>query len=157
FIRGKLQQVILEAIEEVSRISHNISPHVLEQYGLITALNNYIAPLARNNRIQVNFRSDVPGRVDLSKELTIYRCVTELLTNTLKHANATEITLILTRMETVLRVQYADNGEGYLSGIQKEGGMGLSNIRHRVESYNGFIDIDTAPGKGMKAIIEIPL
>lgn len=157
FIRGKLQQVISDAIEEVSRISHNISPHVLEQYGLITALQNFIIPLEKNNQVKIHFRSDLSERMDLKKELTIYRCITELLNNTMKHAGATEISINLSRMDSILRVQYADNGVGFTPGNQQPGGMGLSNIRHRIGSQSGSFTIESTEGKGMHAKMEIPV
>jgi len=156
-IQTRLQQVISESIDEVSRISHNISPQVLEDHGLITALDNFIVPLSRNNRIKVNFTSDLPERFDLKKELMVYRCITELLNNTMKHAGATQISIDICARDNRLFASYTDNGKGFDPEKKNSGGMGLSNINYRIKSFGGSLLIESAHGKGIKAAIEIPI
>ena len=156
-IRDRLQQVISDAIEEVSRISHNISPHVLEKHGLITALNNFIAPIVRNGELHVRFQPDLPKRFAINKELTIYRCITELFHNTIKHADAKNISLKIHAGEHLLNIIYTDDGKGFDPERSPSHGMGLDNIRHRIESFGGTIFLESAPGKGIKATIELPI
>ncbi|TSA27056.1 MAG: sensor histidine kinase [Bacteroidetes bacterium] len=156
-IQRRLQQVISDAIDEVSRISHNISPLLLENHGLITALNNFIAPLSKNSRITIRSISNLPERFDLKKELTVYRCITELLNNSMKHAGATQITVNITSREKMLYVSYSDNGKGFDPGLKKSAGMGLYNIQHRIESFGGMLVIESAPGKGVNVSIELPI
>jgi signal transduction histidine kinase len=156
-IQAKLKQVISEAIDEVSRISHNISPYVLENHGLITALNNFIAALSNHETITISFVSDFNERFDLKKELTVYRCITELLNNTMKHAEATKIMLGITRKGSVLSVVYSDNGKGFDTNLSKPEGMGLYNIKNRVESFGGTLVIVSSHRKGLMATIELPI
>jgi len=156
-IQTKLHQVIADAIDEVSRISHNISPHVLENYGLITALNDFIAPLKNSQRIRVDFTSDFSERFELNKELTIYRCITELLNNTMRHANATMITLDITCRDKVLFAFYTDNGKGFNINRTKSDGMGLNNIRNRVETFGGKLVLKSSLKNGIEVNIEIPV
>jgi signal transduction histidine kinase len=156
-IQLKLQQVISGSIDEVSRISHNISPYVLENHGLITALNNFITSFSNNDRITINFNCDFTERFDLKKELTVYRCITELLNNTMKHAEATRITLNITRRENVLYVAYSDNGNGFNTSLSKPEGMGLYNIKNRVESFGGRLVIESSHKKGIMATIDLPI
>lgn len=156
-IRDRLQQVISEAIDEVSRISHNISPHVLEHHGLVTAVRNCIAPVKQSGKISVDFTSDLERRFDLKKELTLYRCVTELLNNTIRHSGADRITIGLSDLNRVLVVKYTDNGRGFDPRTIRPEGMGLANIRTRVEAFGGKITIDSAPEKGLQALIELPI
>lgn len=156
-IGSKLQQVISGAVDEVSRISHNISPHVLENSGLISALNNFIAPFISGSKVKVEFSSDFSGRFELTKELTIYRCITELLNNSMKHSGADTIILRISAGEKLLHVFYSDNGKGFETSTGKSNGMGLYNIKNRVETLGGKLSIESAPGKGIKVNIEIPL
>ena len=156
-IQTKLQQVISGAIDEVSRISHNISPYVLENHGLDTALNNFIAPLVNSTKIKVEYNSDFLERFELSKELTLYRCVTELLNNTMKHADASRITIDIKSGEKVLYVFYSDNGQGFDLQLGKTEGMGLYNIKNRVETFGGKLSIESSLKKGIKVNLEIPL
>ncbi|MHC1707298.1 MAG: ATP-binding protein [Bacteroidales bacterium] len=156
-IQIKLQQIISDAIEEVSRISHNISPYVLEKHGLITALNNFISTLKFNGRVEVNFISEYNERFDEKKELTVYRCITELLNNTLKHGEATSISLEIKNNKKTLIVKYSDNGKGFDINLNKSRGMGLYNLNNRVESMGGRLVIDSTPDKGSTTRIEFPI
>jgi signal transduction histidine kinase len=156
-IQKRLQHVITDAIDEVSRISHNISPHVLENHGLITALNNFIAPVSSNGKIKVSFTFDYSERFDLKKELTLYRCITELINNTMKHADATKISLHIFLKDKMLHVDYSDNGKGFDISQGRPDGMGLYNIRNRVESFGGKLVIESSHKKGIKTLIKLPI
>ena len=81
------------AIADMSRISHNISPHILEKHGLITALENFLSEIKISDNIKFVINFEKFSRFDLKKELTIYRTISELINNTIKHANATLITI----------------------------------------------------------------
>ncbi len=156
-IQQRLQQVISGSIDEVSRISHNISPQVLEYHGLITALDNFIAPLSNNSRIKVNFTSNFTDRFESKKEVTVYRCITELLNNTMKHAEASLVTLNVTSKDKVLFVLYSDNGKGFDTNQEQTEGMGLNNIKNRVETFGGKLSLESTKKNGLKVNIEIPL
>jgi signal transduction histidine kinase len=156
-IQKKIQQVISDAIDEVSRISHNISPHVLEIHGLNIALKNFISPIVSKGSIKVEFLSEFTERFERNKELTIYRCITELLNNTLKHAQATRITINISIRDKILHIHYTDDGKGFNAGLEKSVGMGLYNIKNRVETFGGQLIIENSPQNGIKVHIEIPL
>ena len=156
-IRNRLQLVISEAIDEVSRISHNISPHVLEKHGLATALNNLIAPLTANGSYEISFNFRCEEKLDPKVELTIYRCITELLNNTMKHAGASGITLDIRRQGDRMLIAYTDNGTGFNPSSAKKTGMGLHNIKNRVESFGGSLVLSSSPGSGTSVSISIPL
>jgi signal transduction histidine kinase len=156
-IQERLQQVITEAIDEVSRISHNISPYVLEKYGLITALNNLFGPLIANGKYEITFNPGPEERFDKKKELTLYRCITELLNNTMKHAEATRINLDIRRTGESLHIVYSDNGKGIDANSPNREGMGLTNIANRVESFGGHLIIESIPDKGITVQITMPL
>lgn len=156
-IQTRLRSVISEAIDEVSRISHNISPHVLENHGLVTALNNLVAPLNASGKYQVDFSTGLNERLTPKIELTAYRCIAELLNNTLKHADATKISLHLNRKNDSLLISYADNGKGFNMQTVSSGSMGLYNINNRIESFGGSLTIKSSPHNGMMADITLPL
>ncbi len=156
-IRNRLQMVISEAIDEVSRISHNISPHVLEKHGLITALNNLLAPLMANEKYEISFNSGFDERLDPKIELAVYRCITELITNTLKHAEATKISLAIGRKDGKLTIWYTDNGKGFTTSSGKRVGQGIPNITNRVESFGGTLLVVSSPNAGISVDITMPL
>jgi len=156
-IQNRLQMVISEAIDEVSKISHNISPHVLEKYGLMTALNNLLAPLMTNGKYEITFASGFDERLDPKIELTVYRCITELINNTLKHAEATRINLDIGRSDGKLAIRYSDNGKGFTVPSGKRVGMGLPNITNRIESFGGTLSVVSYPNAGISVDITMPL
>lgn len=156
-IRNRLQMVISEAIDEVSRISHNISPHVLEKYGLIAALNNLLAPLIASEKYEIIFSSGFNERLDPKIELAVYRCITELINNTLKHAEATKISLDIGKSDGRLGILYTDNGKGFVASPGKRVGQGIPNITNRVESFGGTLSVVSSLNAGISVEISIPV
>ncbi len=156
-IRNRLQIVISEAIDEVSRISHNISPHVLEKHGLMTALNNLLAPLMSGEKYEISFISEFDERLNPKIELAVYRCITELINNTLKHAEATKISLKIAFSEGKLAIRYSDNGKGFTDSPGKRVGQGIPNITNRVESFGGTLLFVSSPNSGISVDIIMPL
>jgi two-component system, NarL family, sensor kinase len=151
------QQVALvnTAISEVRTISHDLSGGNIEQYGLAAALTELKHTLDRSGKITLNLFMEAVN-IQASLHVTIYRIVQELVSNTLKHAEATEITLQLSTVNEQLNLIYEDNGKGFdLSQYQP--GMGITNIRHRIEKWHGTIEIDAQPNRGTITILTVPI
>ncbi len=157
-IETKLKKIMENAIYDTSRISHNISPQILENYGLIIALENFISDINISGKIKFDIKFDKIKRFGLKEELTIYRTISELINNTLKHAQATLISLNIFITGDVLNMEYIDNGKGFLvvEKMHAKQGMGLSNIESRIQSLGGNIFIESLQGQGMKVEIKIP-
>ena len=157
-IESKLISIIDSAIEDSSRISHNISPHILEKYGLKIALENFISEMNISKNIKCDLACDKFNRFDLKVELTIYRTILELIQNTIKHAKASQITIKIFVSEGMLHVQYEDNGIGFSAdeGMDVKQGMGLINIKNRIHSLEGTVIFDNRKSEGMKASIKVP-
>ena len=157
-IESKLISIIDSAIDDSSRISHNISPHILEKYGLKIALENFISEVNISKKIKFDISFDNINRFDLKVELTIYRTILELIHNTLKHAKASQIFINIFLSENTLNVLYEDNGIGFSAEEKMDAkqGMGLKNIKNRIHSLEGKVIFDTRHSEGMKASIKIP-
>ncbi len=157
-IEAKLIGIIDSAIDDSTRISHNISPQILEKYGLKVALENFIGEIDLSKNIGFDLKFEEISRFDLKVELTIYRTILELIHNTLKHAKASRIGINVFISENMLHVQYSDNGSGF-SAEEKMGqkqGTGLKNIKNRINSLEGTLIFDNRQSEGMKASIKIP-
>lgn len=157
-IELKLKNIIDNGIADMSRISHNISPHILEKYGLVTALENFISDINISEKIKFDLNFEKINRFDLKKELTIYRTISELINNTIKHARATIISITVFISEDMLNLIYEDNGMGFpvKEKMRATQGMGLKNIESRIQSFEGNVIFDSQQGLGAKAIIKIP-
>ena len=85
-------------------------------------------------------------------EVILYRVVCELINNTLRHAGASKVTIDIQLEEGVLYLEYTDNGIGFdVQNMTRHDGMGLNNMRYRLQSGNGDIEIASEHGKGMRA------
>ena len=98
-------------------------------------------------------------RLEGSLEIAVFRIIQELVTNIIKHAEATEASISLTQHEDAINVVVEDNGKGFKAGklSNNSGGMGLGSIEKRVEHMEGQMEVDSTPGKGTSVIIDIPL
>ncbi len=158
-IESKLKNIIENAINDTSRISHNISPHILENYGLITALENFISDISISKNIKFEINLEKLERFDLKEELTIYRTISELINNTIKHAKASLIRIkIFLSEDGMLNLIYEDNGVGFSvkEKMNAKNGIGFKNLENRIHFFKGNVIFESQPNKGMKAIIKIP-
>ncbi|MEI3155687.1 MAG: ATP-binding protein [Odoribacter sp.] len=152
-IKLNLRQAVDEAICGVRDISANISPHILNNFGLKDAVEAFIKRLRQTENFKVCFTTNLSAeRFGYNVEVVVYRVICELINNTLRHANATKITIDLQLEEGVLYLEYSDNGIGFdVSALTGHEGMGLNNMRYRLQSGNGDIEIVSEHGKGMRA------
>ena len=146
--------VIDEAIRSLREISNNLSPHVLNDFGLARGIQNFISHSvsihdAKRIRFTTNLRAE---RFDPDLEVIFYRVACELIHNSLKHSGCTEIRLSLTLDGTTMTLRYADDGCGFDPAAGTHG-MGLANIQSRINSLNGTVEIRSARGHGMQASI----
>jgi signal transduction histidine kinase len=151
----KAEELIDEACRNVREISHDLMPYVLEQQGLEFAINDLCQTLARHNDMTFDFIyfGEEEELSDVLK-ITIYRIVQELLKNVSKHAAAKEVIVQLTIEEGEVILVVEDDGKGFDRTIQTRG-IGLENIRTRVEYLGGSLEVQSEPGKGASFTIYI--
>lgn len=151
--------VVNEAITTIKDISNILSPHVLSNFGLLSATNSFISKINKAGSISVTLTSNLgEERLNGDIEVVLYRTACELINNSIKHSGASNIEVDLNKHGNFVILQVQDNGKGFereliLSDETK--GMGLSNIETRVKSVNGVFVLETGPDKGTQAIIRI--
>ncbi len=154
-----INELVAESINNIREISANLMPHVLSNYGLVSALKILISKITVLQPINVNFEHSAWNiRPEISIEVLIYRVISELLTNTLKHASATNISIFLKPNSGILEIVYSDDGIGFDSRqkLNQQTGMGLNNILNRIKSQQGSVNLKTSPGKGLLMKIQLP-
>lgn len=153
--------LINEALKSTKEISNNLTPHILTNFGLEKALNNFINKVNNNDLLQISFTNNIENhRFDSNLEITLYRIISELISNTIKHASAGFVAIDLRLTHKEIRVVYTDDGIGFdpVKVVHGgESGMGFSNMRSRVDYLKGKIDIQSAPSEGVVVIISIPV
>ncbi len=146
--------VIDEAIRSLREISNNLSPHVLNDFGLARGVRNFIDKCAMMHEVKMRFTTNLgTERYDADVEVIFFRVVCELVNNSLKHSGCTEINLSLSKSGGLLSLDYSDNGKGFDPAAVADCGMGLSNINSRINSLGGTFHIDSAKGRGMRVHI----
>ncbi len=156
-ILTNMADVIDEAIRSVREISNNMSPHVLNDFGLVRGLKNFINKCASMHTEHFSFTTNLKEeRFDKDVEVILYRVICELINNSLKHASAKRIAIDLELEGDRLLVDYRDDGCGFDPDAMMECGMGLSNIRSRIESLGGELQMQSRKGSGMSAEVSIP-
>lgn len=156
-----LEEVIDQGIREIKEISNNLSPHVLNNFGLASAISTFINKINYTDVIRINFTTNLnQERFSENVESVLYRAVCELINNTIKHAEAKNIDIKLNHVSNLMIMSYKDDGKGFFYDENQQfdpKGMGYYNIRSRLNSINGQIDIETAEGKGLTADIQVKL
>ncbi len=145
-------------IEEVRRISNDLMPATLSQFGLETAIRQLGQTIRHTAGIDVTFDIQIDeSELDNKRKLYIFRIIQEALHNTLKHAQATAVSVTLSANPDHYRLSVSDNGKGFdQSAFSSVTGHGIHNIRVRVNLMNGLLHIDAQPGRGTLIAVTIP-
>jgi len=154
-------EVINESMMLIKEISNNLSPHVLDDFGLASAIQSFCKKISLTKEIEIKFDSNVfDQRFETNLEMVLFRILKELVNNTMKHALATRIEIFLLRTENMLSLIYSDNGIGFdIKRVldDKLSGMGISNMVNRISSINGRLMFDSQTGKGIQMKMEVEL
>ena len=158
-ILGNTTYLVNEAISTIKEISNNLSPHVLTNFGLSSAIAAFTAKINQTKAIEIDFKTNMENqRLESDKEVVVYRAVCELINNAILHSGASRIDIELNKHEKFVTLQFYDNGRGFdTSTLSKEDtkGMGLSNIETRVKTVEGVFILESTPGKGTSALIKM--
>lgn len=152
----KAQKMLDQAIDETRSISHNMVSGVLLHLGLVPALNDLKDSLELTGEFEVNLSAEQIPRLELENELELFRITQELVSNSLKHANATKISISAHLYGTTLHLEVSDNGQGYDPQTASTG-LGLRNIERRAASINASVQVISSPGNGSRTLIQLDI
>ncbi|MBZ0181382.1 MAG: sensor histidine kinase [Melioribacteraceae bacterium] len=147
---NKTLTLIDTSISELRRIARNLMPQTLMNNGLKEAISEYCSSVENSEHLKISFRfygTDI--RLKQSFELSFYRIAQELINNVIKHSKGSEANIQLVQDENRISLTVQDNGIGFNKNeMGSFNGHGLNNIKTRVESLNGHLEIETAVSKG---------
>ncbi|WP_146064430.1 sensor histidine kinase [Algoriphagus boritolerans] len=149
-----IQVLVHQGIQETRTLSHNLTPPHLDELGLVKALANEVELLNQEVSVKVLFYHKLETEIPKATEVMVYRIVIELISNSLKHAEASEIAIQLISDPEKLELIVEDDGKGF-SDEQKIRGLGLNNINSRVNYLKGELTIDSN-SNGTTTLITIP-
>lgn len=144
-------------IKELRELSYQMMPVALQQLGLEKALEELFFKSFTSNNIAYEFSCfDLDERLPEKIEVSLYRICQELINNTLKHAGATFVSVVLNKKQDYLSLVFEDNGKGFeIEKIKR--GIGLDSLSSRIEYIKGKIEFDSDENAGTRAFIRIPL
>ncbi len=156
-IISNAEQILEEALTTVKEISNKLSPHLLLYYGLTSAIQSFIDKLEETSKIKFLFQSNLSRRIDTEIEAALYRAIIECINNTVKHAKANNIYILLNDTDKQLQIKYKDDGIGFdfIKTLSSQKGLGLFNLQNRIQNIGGKITMYSQPGLGVDYQITI--
>ncbi len=154
-----LTKQIDETYNQVRGLSHNLIPKKFSENAFTTLLHQYIKNIQKENSVKITFiphPEEAVNNIPENLKIELYKIIQELLTNAFKYAEATQIDIHINKIDNTITLLFEDNGKGF--DTQKtHKGIGLTNIKNRVQSLSGKIHIDSVINRGTVIDIEIPL
>ncbi len=154
-----LDELAKNALSQMRTMLSQARPEVLEDRGLVAAIQNHIAAIEAKEGTQVVFKATGRESLPPSAELALYRVAQEALNNVIKHAGQTMVLVELALGPRTARLCVQDHGPGFdpSPSARRQDSFGLTNMRERIEGVGGRFELLAAPGDGVTIVAEIPL
>lgn len=159
----EVRRKLTEVEQELRRLSHELRPPMLDELGLVPALDFLAKGLAKRSGLHIAIQDCIPQRLSPIAEIALYRCAQEALKNVIKHAQATRVTVCVKQESrdgvAVSVCSVKDDGIGFKAPVASNGsagGLGLLGMRERVHALGGWLDIKSPSSHGTELIINIP-
>ncbi|HWY48334.1 MAG TPA: chemotaxis protein CheB [Bryobacteraceae bacterium] len=147
---------VSELSEDLRRIAYQLHPSILDDLGLIPALEAYCSEFSARENIQVRFsHRDVPDNLPSPVGLALYRVVQESLRNVAKHSSAKRASVTLTCSRDTIQLTVRDSGAGFV-WEHVEAGLGMVGMKERMSYIGGAVEWKTKPGDGTQVIATVP-
>ncbi|MGC9398869.1 MAG: ATP-binding protein [Anaerolineae bacterium] len=153
---GRLSETVRRALREMRLLIYGLRPAELAQVGLVGALRRRLEMVEQRAGIRVHLSAEPAAALPAALEAALYHIAEESLNNALKHANASEIWVMLHEEEDNVRLCITDNGCGFDVG-QISPGLGLQSLHERAAELGGSVSLDSAPGAGTRICVAVPV
>jgi signal transduction histidine kinase len=153
-----LRELVVGTLQDVRRLAVQLRPKALDDFGLVAAVEHLVQTFSEATAIRVDLEAQLGDeRLPTEVETTLYRMVQEALTNIVKHAGASRVSILLVRSSGSATVVIEDDGQGFDPAELREEGMGIVGMRERVELHEGRLTVESTPGSGATLVAEVPL
>jgi signal transduction histidine kinase len=153
-----LRELVVGTLQDVRRLAVQLRPKALDDFGLVAAVERLVQTFSEATAIRVDLEAQLGNeRLPPEVETTLYRIVQEALTNIVKHAGASRVSILLVRSSGSATVVIEDDGHGFDPAELREDGMGIIGMRERVELHEGRLTVESTPGSGATLAAEVPL
>lgn len=153
-----VRELVRATLQDVRQLAVELRPTALDDFGLVPALQRLTHTFSESTGIQVDLESAMPAeRLPADTETALYRILQEALTNVVKHARASRVSILLARKPSSVTVVIEDDGVGFDVASARPDGLGLVGMRERVALLGGRLAIESTPGAGTTCLAEVPL
>jgi signal transduction histidine kinase len=154
----RLREIVTQALQDVRRLAVELRPKALDDFGLMPALERLGSGFSEQTGIRVEVESFLgENRLPSEIETALYRIVQESLTNVVKHARASSVSVLVTRKSGSVIAVIEDDGRGFDAGAGRDEGLGLVGMEERVALLDGRLQIESSEGAGTTIVAEVPL
>lgn len=157
-IASEMNSVIHKTIETTRRISHDLLPPTLEEFGLVEAIKELRDSFVKTRSVSIVLELvDIKARInDPIVELNLFRVLQELINNSIRHGKATEVNIRLWLTTTNVKLEYKDNGSGFdMTDFANMKGLGTKNIESRLNMIHADYQYNSKLGEGFRLTIEL--
>jgi signal transduction histidine kinase len=153
-----VRELVVATLQDVRRLAVELRPKVLDDFGLLPALERLTQGFAEHTGISVDLEaSALTERPPVEVETAIYRIVQESLTNVVKHAQAHSVSVVVTRGDGRIKAVIEDDGTGFEPETIRDGGIGLLGMRERIELLDGSLTVESSERSGTTVAVEVPV
>jgi len=152
-----IRALVSSALDDVRRLTVELRPPALDDYGLEAALDRLRSVVAQRSGMDIQLTVNPGLKLPPETETALYRIVQEALTNIVKHAEATSVSIVVTNAGSSIRTVIEDDGKGFDEAGVREGALGIVGMRERVSLLGGRLDVQTSPGGGTTVVAEFPI
>ena len=151
-----VREQVVETLHDVRRLAVELRPKALDDFGLVPALERLRDTFAEQTGMRVDLESRIRERLPTDVETALYRIVQEALTNVVKHAQATAVSIVLAPKDRAVTALIEDDGRGFTPDGSGEG-LGLLGMGERLALFGGRLKIESSHGAGTTIVAEVPL
>ena len=155
---ARLRELVVTTLQDVRRLAVELRPKALDDFGLVPALERLVETFQEQTGIEVIMEPQLgQERLPSEIETALYRIIQEALTNVVKHAQASRVSIVLSRRGNSVSVVFEDDGRGFAVDETREDGLGLLGMKERLSLLDGRLQIESSSAGGTTLVAEVPV
>ena len=155
---ASLRELVVSTLQDVRRLAVELRPTALDDFGLATAVERLAGTFRDHTGMRVDFEAQLgENRLPAEVETTLYRIVQEALANIVKHADASHVSILLTRSDRSVAAVVEDDGRGFDGDATRDDVLGIVGMRERVGLVGGRLRVESTVGSGTTVAAEVPI
>jgi signal transduction histidine kinase len=155
---ARLRELVVTTLQDVRRLAVELRPKALDDFGLVPALERLVETFQEQTGIEVIMEPQLgQDRLPSEIETALYRIIQEALTNVVKHAQASRVSIVLSRRGSSVSAVFEDDGRGFAVDETREDGLGLLGMKERLSLLDGRLQIESSSDGGTTLVAEVPV